>query len=323
MFIGSENQFRNLYVALTAKADGENVEVKGDVKALKSNDGKSVYFLTHNGEQAIRTDLIPVENILNVTHTDAAKMSKKLHTASVTLNSDPVSGQDYILNVEVRNYIALGDDNTHNKFGAVHAVTGMTKGAFYEKMAVSLAKGLMREASPILDVVLVKEDGEVKVLTKGVYTAPAADDTYTALKIVEVEQPWRRGVSQVEPVNFEVIPGYITVSGDDIIWGSVAYADGTTLANGKKIADMEWFYHGNRADMYRESTYPDNFEFNPLVDASKSYDVLDVHYAWVGSGVDVAKSERTITVVGEKTVLDSIVTQFKTLVPAVTVEEYK
>lgn len=325
MFIGSENQFRNLYVALTKK-DLTEVATKGDVAVGKSNDGKSVYFLTHNGEQAIRTDLIPVENILEVTHTTAAKMARSLHSYTVTLDADylvdgkPVVGQDYVLNIEVRNYVALGDDSTHNKFGAVHATSKTTAGVFYEQMANSLAKSLMREPSPILNIELVGGNNP-KVLTKGVYAKPEAGE-YTGIKITEVEQPWRRGVAQVEPVNFEVIPSYITVDGDDVIWGTTTAAEGATLGNGKMIADMEWFYHGNRADMYRETGYPHNFEFHPLVDETKAYDTLDIHYAWVGSGVDVAKSERTITIVGESTVLNAVLTAFKTAAPKATVVEY-
>lgn len=326
MFIGSENQFRNLYVALANKAKTDAVTTKGDVAVGKSNDGKDVYFLTHNGEQAIRTDLIPVENILEVTHTAAAKMARKLHSYTVTLDADylvdgkPVVGQDYVLNIEVRNYVALGDDSTHNKFGAVHATSKTTTGVFYAQMAKSLAKSLMREPSPILDIELVGGDNP-KVLTKGVYTEPAAAE-YTGIKITEVEQPWRRGVAQVEPVNFEVIPSYITVDGDDVIWGVATAVDGASLDNGKMIADMEWFYHGNRADMYRETGYPNNFEFHPLVDETKAYDTLDIHYAWVGSGVDVAKSERTITIVGVKAVLDAVLAAFKTAAPKATVVEY-
>lgn len=326
MFIGSENQFRNLYVALASKAELNTVAAKGDVAVGKSNDGKSIYFLTHNGEQAIRTDLIPVENILEVTYTAAGNMRRKLHSYTVTLDADylvdgkPVVGQDYVLNVEVRNYVALGDDSTHNKFGAVHATRKTTAGVLYAQMAISLAKSLMREPSPILDVELVGGDNP-KVLSKGVYTKPK-DAEYTGIKITEVEQPWRRGVAQVEPVNFEVIPSYITVDGDDVVWGTATAVNGAALGNGKMIADMEWFYHGNRADMYRETGYPHNFEFHPLVDETKSYDTLDIHYAWVGSGVDVAKSERTITIVGIKAVLDTILTAFKAAAPKATVVEY-
>ena len=250
-------------------------------------------------------------------------MARTLNSQSVTLNADPISGQDYVLNVEIRNFVALGDDSTHIKFGAVHAVKGMTKSDFYKAMAVNLAKNLSREPLPILNVSLTKndtasggEESEVPVLVNGKIKNLAtlkATESYTDIIIDEVEQPWRRGVAQVEPVNFNTTCGTILMDGDDVIWGTVEKEDGDSVNNGKQIADMEWFYHGTRGDIYREATYPDNFDFKSLVDETKAYHTLDIHFAYVGPGVEVAKSERTITVVcADATQMDSLITAIKT-----------
>ena len=190
-------------------------------------------------------------------------------------------------------------------------------------MAVNLAKNLSREPSPILNVSLTKHDSsnsgtdtKVAVLVNGKMQNLAAlksTESYTNIIIDEVEQPWRRGVAQVEPVNFNTTCGTILMDGDDVIWGTVKKEDGSTVNNGKQIADMEWFYHGTRGDIYRESTYPDNFDFKPLVDETKAYHTLDIHFAYVGSGVEVAKSERTITVVcTDTTQMNSLITALKT-----------
>ena len=138
-------------------------------------------------------------------------------------------------------------------------------------------------------------------------------ESYTNIIIDEVEQPWRRGVAQVEPVNFNTTCGTILMDGDDVIWGTVEKEEGDSINNGKQIADMEWFYHGTRSDIYREATYPDNFDFKPLVDETKAYHTLDIHFAYVGPGVEVAKSERTITVVcADTTQMNSLITAIKT-----------
>lgn len=140
-----------------------------------------------------------------------------------------------------------------------------------------------------------------------------ATESYTDIIIDEVEQPWRRGVAQVEPVNFNTTCGTVLVDGDDVIWGTVEKEEGDPVNNGKQIADMEWFYHGTRGDIYREATYPDNFEFKPLVDETKAYHTLDIHFAYVGPGVEVAKSERTITVVcADAAELNKLITAIKT-----------
>lgn len=321
MFIGSDNQFRNLYVMKAYKDSESTLAAVGDL-TLKVDTAKSnVYLVYKDTEDTITSDLISIKNLLYAKSTKAADMARKLNSQSVTLNEDPISGQDYVLNVEVRNFVALGDDSTHIKFGAVHAVKGMTKSDFYKAMAVNLAKNLSREVSPILNVLLTKNnttdgESEVPVLVNGKMQNLAtlkSTETYTDIIIDEVEQPWRRGVAQVEPVNFNTTCGTILVDGDDVIWGTVEKEEGDSVNNGKQIADMEWFYHGTRGDIYREATYPDNFDFKPLVDETKAYSTLDIHFAYVGPGVEVAKSERTITVVcADAAELDKLITAIKT-----------
>lgn len=322
MFIGSDNQFRNLYVMKTYKASESALAAVGDTTLKVDTAKNSMYLVYKDTEDNLTSDIIDLKNLLYIKSTKAADMARKLNSQSVTLNEDPISGQDYVLNVEVRNFVALGDDSTHIKFGAVHAVKGMTKSDFYKAMAVNLAKNLSREPSPILNVSLNKYNStgttntKVAVLVNGKMQNLAAltsTETYTSIIIDEVEQPWRRGVAQVEPVNFNTTCGTVLVDGNDVIWGTVEKEEGDPINNGKQIADMEWFYHGTRGDIYREATYPDNFDFKPLVDETKAYSTLDIHFAYVGSGVEVAKSERTITVVcADAAELNKLITAIKT-----------
>lgn len=323
MFIGSDNQFRNLYVMKAYKASESAISAVGDA-TLKVDTAKNLMYLVYKDtEDTLTSDIINIKNLLYVKSNKAADMARKLHSQSVTIKENPISGQDYVLNVEVRNFVALGDDSTHIKFGVVHAVKDMTKSDFYKTMAINLAKNLSREPSPILNVSLTKHDTaasgtntKIAVLVNGKMQNLAAlksTESYTNIIIDEVEQPWRRGVSQVEPVNFNTTCGTILMDGDDVIWGTVAKEDGSTINNGKQIADMEWFYHGTRGDIYREATYPDNFDFKPLVNETSAYHTLDIHFAYVGPGVEVAKSERTITVVcADATEINNLITAIKT-----------
>lgn len=322
MFIGSDNQFRNLYVMKTYKASESALAAVGDTTLKVDTAKNSMYLVYKDTEDNLTSDIIDLKNLLYVKSTKAADMARKLNSQSVTLNEDPISGQDYVLDVEVRNFVTLGDDSTHIKFGAVHAVKDMTKSDFYKAMAVNLAKNLSREPSPILNVSLNKYNStgttniKVAVLVNGKMQNLAAltsTETYTSIIIDEVEQPWRRGVAQVEPVNFNTTCGTVLVDGNDVIWGTVEKEEGDPINNGKQIADMEWFYHGTRGDIYREATYPDNFDFKPLVDETKAYSTLDIHFAYVGPGVEVAKSERTITVVcADAAELNKLITAIKT-----------
>lgn len=323
MFIGSDNQFRNLYVMNAYKSNESTLTEVGDITLKVDNAENSMYLVYKDTEDNLTSDIIDLKNLLYVKSTKAADMARKLNSQSVTLNGSPISGQDYVLNVEVRNFVALGDDSTHIKFGAVHAVKNMTKSDFYKAMALNLAKNFSREVSPILNVSLSKWDNtsttntKVAVLVNGkmqnLTALAASTGIYNGIIIDEVEQPWRRGVAQVEPVNFNITCGTVLVDGNDVIWGTVEKKEGGSIDNGKQIADMEWFYHGTRGDIYREATYPDNFDFKPLVDETKAYSTLDIHFAYVGPGVEVAKSERTITVVcANATELNRLIAQIKT-----------
>ena len=310
MFIGSDNQFRNLYVMKSYKASESALAAVGDA-TLKVDTAKNTMYLVYKDtEDNLTSDIIDLKNLLYVKSTKAADMARKLNSQSVTLNADPVSGQDYVLNVEVRNFVALGDDSTHIKFGAVHAVKGMTKSDFCKAMALNLAKNLSREVSPILNVSLNKYNStgttntKVAVLVNGKIQNLAAltsTETYTSIIIDEVEQPWRLGVMEQTPVYFEVQPVPITVNGDERIWGKVEDTDPAgIIANGKKIADLEYFCMGERGDMYRGVGYPNNIPTTYLVDPTVKYNVIDIHYAYVGSNESVQKSEKTITLVVPK-----------------------
>lgn len=57
---------------------------------------------------------------------------------------------------------------------------------------------------------------------------------------------------------------------------------------------------GERGDMYRGIGYPNNIPTTYLVDPTVKYNVIDIHYAYVGSNESVQKSEKTITLVVPK-----------------------
>ena len=135
----------------------------------------------------------------------------------------------------------------------------------------------------------------------------------TGITITEVQQDWVRGIKDQVPVYFEVYPTTVLVDGDERIWGTVTSTTGDTLGNGKKIADLEYFCMGERGDQYRNINWPNSIPTTYLVDPTKTYHVLDVHYAYVGSNEDVQKSEKNISIVcADTTVMNNIIAAIKT-----------
>lgn len=308
MAIYSVNQNRQFYVV---KAIVENLALKakegkaneGDAEVLKSKDGKQVWLNYFGKGGLTRTDLIDVDKVCYAQKLPAEEMIRELKKAVVTLNPDylvdgnPISGQDYVLRVHINNYLAPGDASVLIKTAAVHGVKGMTAKTFYEKMADSLTKSFSREPQPLL-----KFKGDANGVT-----------------ISEVPQPWRLGVLSQEPVNFEVYATTIKYDGEDVIWatlndkGFIAIEDsGVSLGNGKQIADLEYFCMAERGDMFRNMGWPNNIDVKYMVDPEESYSLIDMHYYFSGSGVQVHKSEKDITFACPETggVIDDLENKF-------------
>ncbi len=302
----STNQVRQLYVAKELKSSRVLAADAAGSIAVKSDTAKNhLYFEYKGADNLMRSDLIDIKNILYAKATDADDMAHELKAVTVTLDSEvnagaPVAGQDYILRIVFKQYVGMSDEDQYFKYGMVHTYAGMTASDFYKKLALSLAKNFSREVVPLVKFVLTNSNSEA-VPVDATTKESSLTETYTALVIDEVEQPWRLGIMEQTPVYFEVQPVPVTVNGDERIWGKVEETDPAgTIANGKKIADLEYFCMGERGDMYRGIGYPNNIPTTYLVDPTIKYNVIDIHYAYVGSNESVQKSEKTITLVVPK-----------------------
>lgn len=305
MSVFSTNQVRQLYVAKVLKDSPVLASDTAGSIAVKNDAAKNhLYFEYKGADNLMRSDLIDIKNILYAKATDADDMAHKLKAVTVTLDSEvnaaPVAGQDYILRIAFKQYVGMSDEDQYFKYGMVHAYAGMTASDFYKKLALSLAKNFSREAVPLVKFILTDSSGEA-VPVDATTKESSLTGTYKALVIGEVEQPWRLGIMEQTPVYFEVQPVPVTVNGDERIWGKVEETGPAgTIANGKKIADLEYFCMGERGDMYRGIGYPNNIPTTYLVDPTVKYNVIDIHYAYVGSNESVQKSEKTITLVVPK-----------------------
>ena len=307
MSVFSTNQVRQLYVAKVLKATNVLASSAAGSIAVKSDTATKnhLYFEYKGADNLMRSDLIDIKNILYAKATDADDMAHELKAVTVTLDSkvnagNPVAGQDYILRIVFKQYVGMSDEDQYFKYGMVHAYTGITASDFYKKLALSLAKNFSRETVPLVKFVLTDSNG-VTVPVDATTKESSLTETYKALVIGEVEQPWRLGIMEQTPVYFEVQPVPVTVNGDERIWGKVEDTKPTgTIANGKKIADLEYFCMGERGDIYRGVGFPNNIPTTYLVDPTVKYNVIDIHYAYVGSNESVQKSEKTITLVVPK-----------------------
>lgn len=178
--------------------------------------------------------------------------------------------------------------------------------------------------------------------------------TFVGIKIVEAAQDWILGVKQDKPIIFRINNSTITAGTNEVYWADVLYTngykmvgglevsdaqavydsndsryeidgnvvylpEGDTLTNSHLAAELEYFAMGERADLYRGIGWPDNrvtkYIVNP--DNAYGYDMINIHYAYVGSNHAVQKSEKDITILVPKVSTDSTPTSLGALTESI------
>lgn len=318
----SINQVRHLYVEKALKT-GNNLlptDTAGSILPKADTAKSTLYFQYMSPAGIVSSDKITIANVISAKATASGSMAHKLARYQVTLSAfapAPVQAQEYVLRLAFRQFIGLGEDDQYFKYGFVKATTGMTASNFYKALALSLAKNIANETTPLVNIYLnsAAADGTDVPVTSATKEADLNKTDYDKIIIEEVQQEWILGKMPQAFIPFSVQPTTITVDGEEIIWGDVKKVVSTKkVENGHNIADLEYFCMGARGDMYRGMGYPNNITTTYLVDPSKKYDVLDIHYSYIGSNESVQKSERTITIVCED---DGSHTLMKALVAAV------
>lgn len=332
-------------VTISSSTDVDKTK-KGSIGVGTTPDGKQVWF-THVGEGGIdRSDLIDKDKIQYINLTYANKMERKLKTIKVSVNAGAIiSGSgasakvianvDYILRVKLAQVMCPSPTNEYWKFGAAHSVTNSDVKTILRKIAVSLAKSMGNEAIQYLKVYLLAGSTETEVTPT---TSEASlTGSYTAILLKEQEGDWILGLKQQKPLNFTVEPSSVKdANGDEVFWadtidsrgftktGGVEPVDGIettaanipaaagTVENGKLCADLEYFWHGERGDRYRMSGYPNYVPTKYMVDPTQKYDVLSIHYSYVGSNHAVQMSEKDLTFIVKPSLTAGFLTKVQT-----------
>jgi hypothetical protein len=320
----STNQNRQLYVVKSVEST--LADIQGDAnlgKVFVGTDAEGHKFVNQNGFGGIvRSDLIKPASIMWANASAPEDMQKNLKLVELTLKSTvnsgaPISGQDYVLRINFRQMYGMSDEDIYQKYGAVHAVSGMSASDFYKEMIYSLVKNFSRLYAPLLEIA-VNSYSASTVVTKAtkvngtvhLYNAAGTEISAAVTKILICEKSqvseWALGTKQLVPVYFDVIPTtVIDASGSEVIWGdTVTKTDPTAtgitpIGNGYNIADLEYFCMGERGDQYRNVGWPKSIQTKYFVDPTQTYFVLDIHYAFQGSCEDIQKSEKTITFVSK------------------------
>jgi len=323
MAVFSTNQNRQFYVASAFSANITNESAKGSIGGVKCiNDGlnKEFYFLYKGPENVLKSDRIQLKNFDYAKALKPSDMIIPLKKVKVALSSEahggkPISGQDYVLRIAFRQFYGMSDEDQYFKDAAVHAISAMTD-----------AKALFDEMKKALDLAFSRESGATK--DSNPYLSFSVEGTGDNAKLVITEkiQDFAVGIGAPERVYFDVVPTTVYDSAEDVIWGVVTDATpakmvvdeeseddpqplipnadlvaGTNaIGNGAQLANMEWFYLGERGDQYRMQGWPNYIPTDLNISPNKEYFVLELHYAFTDTGVNSYRSEKDITIVAEQ-----------------------
>lgn len=313
----SVNQNRQLYVVKAIKANVGAFVDAGDAVNVLADD--YCYINQFNAtKEIVRTDLINYKNICSITLSDPQDTVTPLKAALVVLDADvnegkPILGQDYVLRLVLHNYFGMGNDCDYIKDVAVHVTKTMSTNAtaFYTALKNELERSFSRE-----------------IECPFTFEASA-----TGVTIKEVEGDWNLGTMKETQLVFDVMPTDVIYEGENVIWGKVLmngatkFTDGTdkgetvaptpatrAYSNSHTIMDLEYFCMGERGDQYRNVCWPKVINTKYLVtEQTNGYYVLDIHYAYIGDGMENQASEKTLTLVSTtKSLLETIATNIAT-----------
>ena len=280
------------------------VEKTAVLKEIKDPKGTAItgYQIVVDGKDT--TDVIPAKQVLGVNFASANTESEQMFrkTLTVKLSSavnegNPVAGQDYIISLKFRGHI--GEEDTIEKVAMAHATATDTAATLLQKLAKSFIDNASVEVSPLYEVVTNSNEAILDNLS---------NITANGFTIVEAKPYWRLGTFQETLAKIDVATRPIIVAGDeeDAWLDSYKFVADTAgdyvgeIRNTHKVADMEYFYKGERGvTAFKNAPYDAQMPVDLKVDANHAagYDILTIHYAYVGANASNQKSEKDIVLV--------------------------
>ena len=136
-----------------------------------------------------------------------------------------------------------------------------------------------------------------------------AGGSTTGIVVEEIMQPFIVGRLSSDPLNFVIefnssdiyhSSGPITL--ENIVWGTATDVASTSFVGvGYKVADMEYFFHGERGDVYRGVGFPNVINTKYFADTSKVYNLIDMDFNFSDGGFHPQESLKHITIACEET----------------------
>ncbi len=261
MAVFSNNSVRHLYVANGVSAGATSANIGYFKTAVKTVDNELYLTYINALGKETKTDSIPIDNIRSVT--SKAYQPKCLRKDAITFDA-PIAGQTYTIRFLIRQWgSGSAEDQYFKHVGSYKAKAGDDAEDLVDAMIVNATKNFARE--PLQLFTFTKE----------------GSGATTKLIVTEVQTPFVVGKSQGRGLNYEIQFVKINNAGEeDVEWGTVTsiFKQYEGLGTNNLAKDMEYFYLGNRGDVYRNVGYPYTFDTQYLADATANYSTIDIAY---------------------------------------------
>ena len=271
MAVFSVNQATHLYYMGQINSDS------GEPFAAKDY----IYFVSDNG---LRSDLIDKKNILSITSTTTDNMNItptniELTLDKVALVDGKVIPGEYVVRFVINNCYGSSVYDGAIKHAAVFVGANTTEADFMKDLEASINKNLSREIEKP-------------------FTATASENKLT---ITPLATEWKLGTKAVTVPTIEVLGVWKNFSdyGFEQEWLIATKVAGTPIeySGAQKLCDLEYFCLGERGNIYRNVGWPNVVETKGVLSPGGTYDVVTIHYAYVGSNEAAQKSEKTVVLV--------------------------
>lgn len=256
----STNQVRQFYVLSTAPTKAEDVNDKIVITHL----GTGLKQLVIDGTP---TDLIDPAKITHIETTLASELAVYNKVTGVEV-INPEVGKSYTFKILLYNIYGAGDETS---IPIVASAEYKDNSTFYS----ALAKDLNRSVKNYKALNFIAEENGLTIETT----------------VKEYNEGFDAATSPIQEIKADLLL-------DKTVWTVDKWIndDAKAIASGAKLAELEWFCMGERADQYRMMGYPNIIRTKYKIDPTKEYDVVDICYFYSDNKEGVQRSEKVITV---------------------------
>lgn len=277
MAMFSTHNVKQVIVANSIDATGATPGAFVKVLAEPGNTGFYILYTNVSG-QTVKSDKISFDKIRSIkalSYVPKTYREDKLTIAA----GNVIVGQEYIIRILFRDWGSGSAENQQFKHvGAYKVKTGDTAESIVDAIISLGNANFAREDYPAL-----------------VFSKEAVTDN---LVITEQPQPWVLGKMQARNLNYDIQLVPITKSGETLYeWATIATTHANPgRGNGTAMADLEYFAMGERGDIYRQKGWPYTWDVKYLVDYTKNYNILNIHFFETQEGEGVQAQEKELVV---------------------------